>query len=557
MLNKFMITSRLAIGFGLLVTLIALSSALAVWQSRQAADTVSTARLTATLTVDLKDTLLSVRQARVMAWSYAATGDDQYIKGRDDAFALFRTQMAAVEAKVHSDDGQRLIDAYKEAVAAFESRAIAMDALKAKGVATATPEFAAAIAEVNGDAKRYAATNAAVSAFFGKESDDAATRAEDQISGSITSAIVAGLVAVLVGILAALSIGRSIARPIKEMTGAMRALAGGELTVVVPALANTDEIGEMAQAVEVFKENAIQARRLAEAEAASHQAQERRAHAIDTLTKAFERSVASMLERTATAAGAMQEAITQQRTIGADNDSQLAVVANAAEQATANVQAVASATEELSASISEIDRQVGDAARVSESASDEAAKTNAMVGALATAADRIGEVVKLINGIASQTNLLALNATIEAARAGEAGKGFAVVANEVKGLANQTAKATDEISNQITAVQDETRRAVAAIKSIAAVIDQLRQISSGIASAVREQGAATQEIARNVQEAATGTQQVSSTIGEVVEATRTAARIAETTRTAADALASDAKTLRGEVTSFLSNVRNT
>jgi len=555
MLNKLKITARLAIGFGLLVALIALSSTLAVWQGNEAESAFAESQRTATIISELKDTLLSVRQGRVQTWTYAATGDDAYLKGRDDAFAQFKTQMAALEQRLRLPEGKRLIKDYADAVLEFEAKAVKLNGLKAGGMTSAAPDYVAAITETNAAAKRYAETNGKATSYYAERGAAAAVRAGEQVRGAITMAIASGLIAVLVGIAAALLIGRGIAGPIKAMVGAMRALAGGDLSVTVPALDNADEIGEMAQAVEVFKENAVQARRLAAEQEAGQAAREQRARTIDGLTKTFEGSVAGMLERATTAAGEMQNAVTRQMAIASETDSQLAVVANASEQATNNVQAVASATEELSASIGEISRQVAEAARVSASASDEAARTNTMVEALSTAADRIGEVVKLINNIASQTNLLALNATIEAARAGEAGKGFAVVANEVKGLANQTGKATEEISGQITAVQEETRRAVAAIKTIAAVIEQLRHISSGVASAVEQQGAATQEIARNVQEAATGTQQVSHTIGGVVEATRNAARIAETTRTSADALASDAKVLRGEVTTFLTNVR--
>jgi methyl-accepting chemotaxis protein len=216
---------------------------------------------------------------------------------------------------------------------------------------------------------------------------------------------------------------------------------------------------------------------------------------------------------------------------------------------------VAAATEELSSSISEISRHVSEAAKVSTQASEETARTNTMVEGLARAADKIGEVVKLINDIASQTNLLALNATIEAARAGDAGKGFAVVAGEVKNLANQTGRATEEISSQIAAVQEETRRTVEAIRNIGSVIDQVREISSGIASAVEEQGAATQEIARNVQQAATGTQDVSANIVGISQSANDAVEGAHQILAASGDLAKNSETMRLEVTRFLDGVR--
>ena len=347
-----------------------------------------------------------------------------------------------------------------------------------------------------------------------------------------------------------------VSRPIGRMTGLMNQLARGSHDIDVPDARRTDEIGDMAKALLVFKDNAIRADQLTAAQEAERAARDARAARVEVLTHEFDQVVSGMLDRTATAAAGMQDAAIKQATIAAQTDAQLTEVADIAEQATSNVQTVAAAAEELSTSVSDVTRRAQEAARVSASASEEAARTNAMVQALAEAANRIGEVVQLINDIASQTNLLALNATIEAARAGDAGKGFAVVANEVKGLANQTAKATDDISDQITGVQEETRRALSAIKTIGAVIDQVREISSGIATAVEQQGTATQEIARNVQEAAIGTQRVSQTIGTVAEATRHASQIAENTRASADTLAADTNTLRGEVTTFLGNVRS-
>ena len=323
----------------------------------------------------------------------------------------------------------------------------------------------------------------------------------------------------------------------------------------VPSCDRGDEIGIIARAVQSFQQILLAQERQAVELEADHVAREKRGQAIEVLTQGFDRSVSALLTTTAKAATDIRRAAEEQASLSAQTEKQLATVATASEQATENVQTVASAAEELSSSVLKISRQVSEAARVSAAASEETARTNVMVLALAAAADRIGEVVHLINDIASQTNLLALNATIEAARAGDVGKGFAVVASEVKGLANQTAKATEEIGSQIGAVQEETRRAVEAIKSIGVVIEQVREISSGIASAVEEQGAATREIARNVQQAAAGTQEVSRNIGGVAKAAKSAAEIAKTTRASADLLAKEADGLRGEVTTFLGKVR--
>jgi hypothetical protein len=272
------------------------------------------------------------------------------------------------------------------------------------------------------------------------------------------------------------------------------------------------------------------------------------------MAQAFQRKVGALVDRAAAAASQLHAAARDQADNASRSGDRLTAVAAAAEQATASVQAVASATEELSGSIAEIGRQVAEAAKVSVKASEETARSDTMVKALSASANRIGEVINLITSIAGQTNLLALNATIEAARAGDAGKGFAVVANEVKVLANQTAKATEEIGTQIAAVQDETRRTVDAIKSIGLVIEQVRHISADIAATIDQQNAATREIAGNVQEVARGTEDVSRSIGEVAEASRQAVSVAETSLAATDSLAADTDSLSREVAHFVETV---
>src|SRR5579859_6272505 len=284
-------------------------------------------------------------------------------------------------------------------------------------------------------------------------------------------------------------------------------------------------------------------------------AREDRQKAINDLADRFESGVMNVVQVVSASASEMQTTAQSLSSAAHQSRGQATMVAAAAEQATTNVQTVATAAEELSSSINEIARQVGGAAQISATAVAEAERTNSLIQGLSTAASRIGEVVKLINDIASQTNLLALNATIEAARAGEAGKGFAVVANEVKTLANQTARATDDIGQQIAAVQEETRRTVEAIRGISSVIDQVRNISAGIASAVEQQGAATREIARNVEEAARGTSEVSSNIGGVTESAQTTRDSADHILHAAGTLAAESESLRAEVTQFLNNVR--
>ncbi|MBF0130343.1 MAG: HAMP domain-containing protein [Alphaproteobacteria bacterium] len=362
--------------------------------------------------------------------------------------------------------------------------------------------------------------------------------------------------AAVLGILFAWGTSSGITGPVRGMTSVMTRLAGGDTSVAVPSLANRDEIGEMARAVQVFKDNALRVKRMTEeAEEQKKQAEIDKKKAMIAMADAFEANVKDVVDAVASAATELQSTAGSMSAISEEASRQATAVAAASEQASANVQTVSVSAEELSASISEIARQVTQAAKVSGGAVDEAKHTNEIVQGLALAADRIGEVVSLINDIAAQTNLLALNATIEAARAGEAGKGFAVVANEVKSLANQTGKATEEISQQILAVQGSTRDAVGAIRSIGETISLISEISSTIASAVEEQGAATREIARNVDQAADGTQDVSRNISGVTQAAGEAGEAASQVLGAASELSHQSEKLRKEVDRFIASVR--
>jgi methyl-accepting chemotaxis protein len=360
------------------------------------------------------------------------------------------------------------------------------------------------------------------------------------------------LVAVaLVGFFAA----RGITGPIMAMTGAMGRLAQGDHGVEIPGTRRGDELGVMAKAVLVFKENMIKAKELAAKEAEAQAQREARTRTIDKLTADFDQEASLALKTVASAATEMQSTAASMTATAEETSRQATAVAAASEQASTNVQTVASAAEELSSSIAEISRQVAQSAQIAGKAVADAERTNRQVQGLAEAAQKIGEVVNLINDIASQTNLLALNATIEAARAGEAGKGFAVVAAEVKNLANETAKATDEITGQISGIQQATQEAVAAIQSIGGTISQIDEITTTIASAVEEQGAATQEIARNVQQASAGTTEVSSNISGVTQAAASTGAAAEQVLGAASELSQQSETLRSRVETFLAAIK--
>jgi methyl-accepting chemotaxis protein len=369
--------------------------------------------------------------------------------------------------------------------------------------------------------------------------------------------IVIGVVvlALVVMIGGGILLARGISLPIGRLQTVMSVLATGKLETAVPYVEQREEIGSMAKAVEVFRDSMIQARDLAAREQAEQARQVERGKRLEASVIQFDKVISEIVGSVSAAATELQSTAQSLTATAEETAQQSNAVAAAAEQMTQNVQTVSSATEELTASIREIGSQVTESTRIVGAAVTQASDTNETVTTLAETAQRIGAVVTLINEIAGQTNLLALNATIEAARAGEAGKGFAVVASEVKNLATQTAKATEEISGQVSAIQAATEASARAIGAITQTIARVNDISTAIASAVEEQGAATQEIARNVQEASTGTAEVSSNISGVTQASQQTSAGSTQVLTAASELAANSARLRMEVETFLQTVR--
>jgi methyl-accepting chemotaxis protein len=491
----------------------------------------------------------ALMQVRLNSNRYLLTGDAKLIAASNEQLENLLISLPRLKDAVRDPEQRARVDKVAELAPSYKA---------AFGVAIAS------IAEVN---RLVQEVNPALSKQIGGEIE-ALTAAQltsmeelrTDSAAEIGSAVVTGLsvsgVAIVIGLLLAWAIGRGISRPVKAMAGAMGTLAAGDLSVEVPARDRQDEIGEMAGSMQVFKESMVEAARLrAEQEEQKARAEQERRQAMLDLADKFEAGVGGVVHAVASAATELQSTAETMAATSEETTRQSTAVASASAQATANVQTVASATEELSASISEIGQQVGESAQIAAGAVGEANATNTQVRNLAEAAQKIGEVVRLISDIAGQTNLLALNATIEAARAGEAGKGFAVVASEVKALANQTARATEDIAAQVKAIQDATQSSAQAIGAITSTIGKVSEIATTIASAVEEQGAATQEIARNVQQAAQGTQEVSATIDAVSGAAQQTGAAAAQVLASANELSKNGEALKTQLAAFLQEVR--
>ncbi len=467
------------------------------------------------------------------------------------------------------NDALHAIADARTALGALESKDLAIDPKLAANAAKAVADYAGAAKQ----AASFVETDSFNATMFMTGADQkfgvaqkkvallvaATARLVDRLDAEMADRMAASMLAIMVGTAVAilltiglsLLVSRRIARPVVAMTAAMRRLAGGDLNVEIPAIDTHDEVGHMAQAMLVFRENAQKAHDLQARVDRDHALKERRQAAMDSYTQDFGAAAAGVMANLARSAEAMRKAAVEVADAARQTRESAARAADGTATSTANLSAVSSAAEQMSASISEISGQVAHATKAVAEAVDCASATDAKVAGMADAADRVGNVAHLITDIAARTNLLALNATIEAARAGEAGKGFAVVANEVKALANQTATATDEISAQIAAIRTATGEAVSAVQAVSAAIGSVSEVATAIAAAVEQQAAATRDIAASVQTVTMATQGSTEAVKEVSVISETADAASSVVLEEADQVGRDASTMHDEVTQFL------
>ncbi|WP_419900580.1 methyl-accepting chemotaxis protein [Roseomonas sp. USHLN139] len=556
-LSNLGIRSKLGLAFGLLVVMVMAMGGISVMALRSVNHSTLDLATNWMPAVDaLGDLRATATRVRLVAFQVVTAENPT---ARAEALSRLETRLTAQKQAMQAYAVLISEPAERTAYAAFSQHWQSYLAAQERAFAQSLQDRSAAITAFSAPAaaifnQAWEALEAAKQA-----NRDGAQRsmanADDTFTRSVwLDALLAGIT-LLVAIGAALWLTMDLGRPVNQIAERMRSLAQRDLTSPIPGSGRQDEIGGMAAAVAVFRDSMAEAERLGAEQAAAQQRRQERSHRMDGLVKSFEEAAGGLSSHLSAAAAELEATARSMSDTAGQAGRQASAVAHAAEETSGGVQTVAAAVEELTASIAEINRQVAQSATITARATAEMQRTDATVRALASGAQRIGDVIGLINNIAGQTNLLALNATIEAARAGEAGKGFAVVASEVKNLASQTAKATEEISAQIAQIQAATQEAVGAIQGIGGTIGEISNIAGSIATAVDEQGQATQEIARSVQKTATSTREVTQNISGVSQAASVTGQSAQDVLDAAGQVAKQAGQLGVEVGTFIRAVR--
>ena len=556
MLSRMKIAARIALGFAVLNLLVLCMSGVVVHREHSLTNLVTGTLRAGKNSTGIEEIRALLYKSRARLWKEMIKGDGFYAEKSAETLALAKEKMKEQVERTKTPFMRKKAEEISLLIGQYDELTRQLWVARDEDRISGTSNAKAYLAKIGENSAQMDALIGELVGDYKNNGDRRSTLAMEELSGMRDLSLYGGIGLLILGIVLWLLTSRSIVVPIRAMTQAMAQIASGDLNVEVPATQRRDEAGDMAKALQVFKENALKVEELnrKQEEAEKHAAEERR-RTMHEMADSFEASVMDVVQAVSSSSTEMQATAESMSKIAGQTSEQATSVAAAATQASASVENVATATEELSVSVREIGTRVAEAARISEEAAKVSDDTTHTVENLAESSAKIGEIVELINTIASQTNLLALNATIEAARAGEAGKGFAVVASEVKGLANETAQATEKITEQIQAVQTETNNAVEAMRKISGIIEQVKEISAGIAAAVEEQSAATQEISGSVQQASQGTQDVSVNITSVTEAATQTGTASDEVLSTAKALSKNAEELHKQVDDFLANVR--
>lgn len=554
MFNRLTIAKRLALCFGSMVLIVVINRGYVTYSGKKAAADMAAVAEYRANELALQQALTEINIARYNFWMYMTSGDISKFQKNQDLFRDASLRLDTLAGQT-SDLGRRAqATGLSRMVVDFAGKVATLHTIRERSLAFDSPEAKALTGPTLSIAGRIDADSETLSKSYAAAANDKAGTIKDEMSRSFYVGLILTGLSISLGLALSIAASRTIAKPIKAMTMAMIAMAEGRLDAEIPAAKNEDEIGEMAKAMSTFRNGLLEARQLSSEKDRERIAGAARTERMEGLTRNFDGKVSDILRYLAESVTGLEGTAQALAANSRQTSQQAGSVSAATEEAAASVSVVSAAADQLSASIREITRQAYQASRISSDAADEVDRAGRMVNSLSETAESIGGVVKLINDIAGKTNLLALNATIEAARAGEAGRGFAVVAGEVKDLAQQTARATGQITGQIDAIQQSTRNAVATIGGIVTRIGEMKDIAAAIAAAVEQQSAATSEIASNVQQVAAGTKAVSANIAGVTGAAAETGAAADEMLSSSHRLAEETASLRDTVTGFLSDV---